>query len=117
MSDADQIIETVAAHHGLAKMLLTNTGRLQHIVLARQTAMYLIRKRLKLSFQQIGLAFNRDHTTALHHTTRITSILNSNWQGEAGEIAELLRQQIAAIERELDAQRSRACEPNSSMQT
>ena len=46
--------------------LLRSTRRDTQLVFARQVAMYLLRKRVGLSFAAIGERYGRDHTTVLH---------------------------------------------------
>ena len=50
---------------------LLGTTRQKSVVRARHTAIYLIRKRLNYSFNQIGKIFNRDHKTIMHGYRKI----------------------------------------------
>jgi len=63
----EAIVKVVTASYGISIETLKLKGRGgKEAVLARQTAMYLIRSLLKKSFEHIGKYFNRDHSTALY---------------------------------------------------
>lgn len=64
--DVATIIETVAAAYHVRVVEMVSARRTQHLALARQVAMYLIREITELSFPQIGARFGRDHSTAIH---------------------------------------------------
>ena len=64
--DPREIIYNVATKHHLMIEDLTGHSRRSHIVKARHTAMYEIRKQCELSLGSIGDLFNKDHTTVLH---------------------------------------------------
>ena len=55
-------------------------------MLARQVAMYEIRRMTTLSLQEIGEAFSRDHTTVMHSIERI-----ENMDKKSPEMAEILK--------------------------
>ena len=61
-----KVIEVVARHYLLAPHSLLMRDRSQHVVPARQIAMYLIRKLGSYSFPRIGISFKRDHSTVIH---------------------------------------------------
>ncbi|MGO4337824.1 helix-turn-helix domain-containing protein [Labrys sp. KB_33_2] len=65
---AHQIVEEIADKHSLRVNDLTGDSRMHPIVIARQEAMYEIRRQLpSFSTSRIGhLLGRRDHTTALH---------------------------------------------------
>ncbi len=63
----ETIVKNVAANYGISLDLLKQKGRgSKEAVLARQVAMYFIRKQLDKSYEYIGKYFNRDHSTALY---------------------------------------------------
>jgi hypothetical protein len=62
----EQIIGVVAARYGLQPQDLTTPCRAQPAVTARQLAMRLSREMTDHSLQEIGRAFNREHTTVMH---------------------------------------------------
>ncbi len=45
---------------------LASKSRAQHISMARQLAMFIVRELTDLSFPRIGQMFGRDHTTVIH---------------------------------------------------
>jgi len=94
------IIKRTARHFGLKFDDLTGSSRRQTTVLARGTAVYLIRQLTSASFQQIGhLLGNRDHTTVLHAYRRI----------EAQQTEPVVSAALAELSRQLGA----ACDPYS----
>ncbi|MDR1812030.1 MAG: AAA family ATPase [Candidatus Fibromonas sp.] len=63
----ETVVKNVAANYGISLELLKQKGRgSKEAVLARQVAMYFIRKQLGKSYEYIGKYFNRDHSTALY---------------------------------------------------
>jgi chromosomal replication initiator protein len=63
----ESIVKAVASHYGISIEILKQKGRgSKETALARQVAMYLIRSKLKKSFNHIGKHFNRDNSTAVH---------------------------------------------------
>ena len=54
-------------------------GRRPQLVLARQIAMYVCRRRLGLSYPELGRMFGgRDHSTVVHAVKKIKQMLESN---------------------------------------
>jgi hypothetical protein len=77
--DLDQIVHTVAAYYRLKPQDLKLRRRTHQIVLPRQVAMYLIRKRTKIGFVEIGKYFGKkDHTTVMHAIKKIDVQLREN---------------------------------------
>lgn len=72
---AEQIIEIVANRYGYTAQLLKGRSRPEGVAFARHVAMYLIRQACgKLSFQDIGDIFGRDHGTVIHAWNRICTL-------------------------------------------
>lgn len=65
------IIDVVAAWYRVTLKDLVRKDRSRTIVIARHTAMYLIRELTSLSLPEIGALFNRDHTTVVHALNNI----------------------------------------------
>jgi chromosomal replication initiator protein len=72
------VIEAVAAGCDLRPGELLGRQRTQHLVRARQIAMYLCRKHTGLSFPALGRVFERDHTTVQHGFEKVQSSLASD---------------------------------------
>ena len=84
---ADVIIDEVCKFYNIEPATLRGQGRAKDISLARQIAMYQIRRMTNLSLKEIGKEFdNRDHTTVLHSTDRIEKLKKSN-----PDIAEVIK--------------------------
>jgi chromosomal replication initiator protein len=72
----ESIKAIVANHYNLPVEVLDSQSRKHHITLARQFAMYFIKKLLKMSLKEIGKNFgNRDHSTVLHSIQIIENYL------------------------------------------
>jgi chromosomal replication initiator protein len=65
------IVEAVCAAFRVTHDEIISRRRGQHVALARQVAIYLIREITDYSFPRIGAYFNRDHSTAIHSHTQI----------------------------------------------
>ena len=73
---ADVIIQEVCNFYNLEPPLLRGQGRSKDISLARQIAMYQIRRMTNLSLKEIGAEFgNRDHSTVLNAINRIEDLV------------------------------------------
>ena len=90
---ADVIIDEVCKFYNIEPATLRGQGRSKDISLARQIAMYLIRRMTNLSLKEIGREFdNRDHTTVLHSIERIEDLSKSD-----PEKSEIIKDIIANI--------------------
>ena len=65
------IVDAVCAAFRVTHDEIVSRRRGQHVALARQVAIYLIREITGYSFPRIGGYFGRDHSTAIHSHTRI----------------------------------------------
>lgn len=83
-----EIVAAVAAAFGVSAKELTGASRLKTVMLARQTAIYLARERLKLSLPALGRAFGRDHSTVLHAVRKVEELLARD-ADYAGRVREL----------------------------
>ncbi|MCI8912529.1 MAG: chromosomal replication initiator protein DnaA [Lawsonibacter sp.] len=75
---ADVIIDEVCKFYNLEPGLLRGQGRSKDISLARQIAMYQIRRMTNLSLKEIGHEFNRDHSTVLSALNRIEGLVKTD---------------------------------------
>lgn len=67
VSPVREIINDVAARHGLTYQDIIGASRFKNIVTARMDAIVEVHKaRPTMSLGQLGKAFHRDHTTILH---------------------------------------------------
>ncbi len=62
----DDIIQKCAEYYNTTPVLIKGTQRSGEIKSARQTAIYLVREILDLSFPSIAQSFNKNHTTILY---------------------------------------------------
>lgn len=73
------IIRATAAVFDLPVEELTGRSRMQHLVLGRHAAIYLIRQDLHWSVTRIAKIFGlRDHTAVLHACQKVTRLLQSD---------------------------------------
>ena len=76
---ADVIIEEVCRFYSIEPAILRGQGRSKDISLARQIAMYLIRRMTNLSLKEIGAEFgNRDHSTVLSALNRMENLAKTD---------------------------------------
>ena len=76
---ADVIIDEVCKFYNIEPAVLRGQGRAKDISLARQIAMYLIRRMTNLSLKEIGKEFDgRDHTTVLHSIERVEDLIKND---------------------------------------
>ena len=75
---ADIIIDEVCKFYNLEPSILRGQGRSKDISLARQIAMYQIRRMTNLSLKEIGREFSRDHTTVLSALNRIEDLVKND---------------------------------------
>ena len=70
--DVNDIQKEVAKHYALTVSDLSSKSRKQHLVLARQMAIYISHELSSLALSKIGKQFgNRDHTTVIHAIKKI----------------------------------------------
>ena len=93
MHNMRAVVELVAhQYHVTVKDILSRTRR-EHVVAARQLVAYVIRVRSgkpPISFPEIGLFLNRDHSTVIHAYTAITKRVAAE-PGFAIQVNNLLR--------------------------
>ena len=93
MPTAEVIIDEVCKFYNIEPAVLKGQGRAKDISMARQIAMYLIRRMTNLSLKEIGKEFEgRDHTTVLHSIERIEKMVK-----ESPETAEIIKDITANI--------------------
>ena len=94
----DVIIEEVCKFYNIDNDALRGQGRTKDTALARQIAMYQIRRMTNLSLKEIGKEFdNRDHTTVMHSIDRIEKLKKTN-----PEISEIIKDINANINARYD---------------
>lgn len=77
--DPDQIIKVVSKYFNVAVNEITEQGRSNKVVIARQFSMYLCRDFLKIPLETVGKFFNgRGHSSVLYSCNKITSLVKSN---------------------------------------
>lgn len=68
---AAKIIRAAAVYSGIPIELVTGKRRSRRVIVARMSAIYVIRQSTDLSYPEIGRIFNRDHTTVMHSVKRV----------------------------------------------
>jgi chromosomal replication initiator protein len=75
----DYIQQLVAESFGISVDDLVSTNRTAELALARQIAMFMARKYLRITVNQIAMAFNKkDHTTVLYACKKIEEMVKTN---------------------------------------
>ncbi|OGH15737.1 MAG: chromosomal replication initiator protein DnaA [Candidatus Levybacteria bacterium RIFCSPHIGHO2_02_FULL_37_10] len=72
----NQVIRNICSYYNIKETLIKGQKRSASIVRARQIAMYMLKKELSLSFEEIGnILGGRDHTTIMHGVGKIEKLL------------------------------------------
>lgn len=74
--NSKKVIDKTAKFFGISKEDILGKSRQKDINHARQTACYLMKYELKMSFPQIGKEFSRDHSTIMNSVSKIEKCLN-----------------------------------------
>ncbi len=73
------ILGAVSEYYDIPLTLITGKTRKQEVVVARQTAMYIIKQHTQLSLKSIGSHFGgRDHTTVIHSCQMVKNYLDTD---------------------------------------
>ena len=73
------IVSAVCKHFRVSSQDLRSPSRHASLVFARQVLMYLLRKQLGFSFDQIGeIVGGRDHSTVIHNVEKIKKLISQN---------------------------------------
>jgi chromosomal replication initiator protein len=87
------VLNAVSEYYDIPLQLITGKTRKQEVVVARQTAMYIIKQNTQLSLKSIGSHFGgRDHTTVIHSCQMVKNYLDTDTraQNAMGTILERL---------------------------
>lgn len=73
------IVDKVASRFNLKAEEIINSGRRPDLVLARQVAMYVCRRKLGFSFPELGRIFGgKDHSTVMHGIRKVQSLADAD---------------------------------------
>ncbi len=78
----DIIMKVVASEYGLTAADLKKKNNKKQVVYVRQLAIYLARQLTELSTTELGIEFNRDHSTIGHSIEKVENMLKSDSQLE-----------------------------------
>jgi chromosomal replication initiator protein len=77
--EINEIQKTVGKYYGITLSDLVSNSRKQHLVRARQMAIYLCHQLTSLSLAKIGQNFgNRDHSTVLYSCEKLEKLMKKN---------------------------------------
>src|SRR5690606_7015702 len=80
-TSVEEIINLVARYHKISPRLIASSARRRALVEARGVVVYLARRLLGTSFEQLGQALGgRDHSTIMHSFYKIEQTLPQNPQ-------------------------------------
>jgi len=85
----EDIVRGVCSFYNLKRSWIKNANRKQEVARARQIIMFLLRKKLKLKFEQIAFILKRkDHTTIIYGVSKIENLIahNSDFKEEVHEV-------------------------------
>jgi chromosomal replication initiator protein len=79
IDDVEKIIKVSAEHYGINPELLKAKTRKREVVVARQSAMVMLKEYTDLPLKAIGALFgNRDHSTVIHAATTISDLQDTD---------------------------------------
>lgn len=78
MQTVDDVLNAVSVTFGYSVDDLLGDSRSKPIVMARQTAMFVCRAFLNMSYPEIGKALGRDHSTVMHGCKKIEDFLKTH---------------------------------------
>ena len=77
--EVNEVQKTVSKYYGITVSDLVSNSRKQHLVKARQMAIYLCHELTSLSLAKIGQNFgNRDHSTVLYSCEKLKTLIETN---------------------------------------
>ena len=77
--EVNEVQKTVSKYYGITVSDLISNSRKQHLVKARQMAIYLCHEMTSLSLAKIGQNFgNRDHSTVLYSCEKLKGLISTN---------------------------------------
>ena len=77
--EVNEVQKTVSKYYGITVSDLVSNSRKQHLVKARQMAIYLCHEMTSLSLAKIGQNFgNRDHSTVLYSCEKLKGLISTN---------------------------------------
>jgi len=77
--EINEIQKTVSKYYGITLSDMISNSRKQHLVRARQMAIYMCHNLTNLSLSKIGQNFgNRDHSTVLYSCEKLKKMMASN---------------------------------------
>lgn len=69
--DPEAVLDAVAHGFRVSVEDILGTSRKRHFVVARACAMAVVKQHTNLSYPAVGALFRRDHTTVMHHVSRV----------------------------------------------
>lgn len=87
----EKILDAVSKKYGVSIAELKSKTKVSNVANARQIAMYIMRKRLDLSYPKIGSLLNREHATVISSVDKIEKEIKCNSLFEI-EIRELVNE-------------------------
>jgi hypothetical protein len=77
------VLDAVCRKFGVARMDVLGDSRARTRTLARQVVYYILREEFDYSFPEIGMAMNRDHTTAMSSIPKMKQRLEEDEEFKA----------------------------------
>ena len=90
-----QCMAAACEYYGVRVDDVTGTRRFKYISIPRHVGMFLARRLTAKSFPQIGLQFEKDHTSVMHAVQKVAS--DPDMLEAAREICSNLRQDISKL--------------------
>lgn len=103
----EYILVVVAKYLNVPEGFNTTPNRKSELVFARQMSMMMMRHYTKLSLDEIGAIFNRDHATVLHGIRHVEELSDSDKavKKQVHEIDQIIRYKSKALVQKIDLNR------------
>lgn len=76
--DIDKVVEKINDYYKIGMDEIRGESRKRHIAIARQMAMYIIKKQLWWTLERIGDRFNKDHSSVLYAIEKFENLLETD---------------------------------------
>jgi chromosomal replication initiator protein len=73
--DPDIVVNSTCDYFNIELVKLQNKSRQRKVVFPRQVIMYFLTEYTDMTYREIGLIFNRDHTTVIHSKDEIKNLM------------------------------------------
>jgi chromosomal replication initiation ATPase DnaA len=78
LDEGEAMIRKMSDRIGIPYEKIISKTRWRSIVTARQCVIFVLRRNTNLTLKEIGVLFNRDHTTVIHSVSSVSGLLENS---------------------------------------